>query len=149
MQVDERTMPELTADLETELKEIARRMRIEVIRMLTPAGSGHPGGSLGMADIFTCLYWGGFVRHDPKNPGWPDRDRVVLSNGHICPILYAVLGEWGYFPKEWFTTLRKVDSHLQGRALSCPPAASATALRAPWAWRWQSGSPAATHTSMP
>lgn len=114
MQVDERTMPELTADLETELKEIARRMRIEVIRMLTPAGSGHPGGSLGMADIFTCLYWGGFVRHDPKNPGWPGRDRVVLSNGHICPILYAVLGEWGYFPKEWFTTLRKVDSHLQG-----------------------------------
>ena len=107
-------MPELTAKLESELRETARRLRIEVINMLTPAGSGHPGGSLGMADVFTALYWGGFVRHDPANPQWPDRDRVVLSNGHICPILYAALGERGYFPKEWFKTLRKLDSHLQG-----------------------------------
>lgn len=104
----------ITAELEAELKETARKLRIEVVRMLAKAGSGHPGGSLGMADIFTCLYWGGFVKHDPKQPDMPDRDRVVLSNGHICPILYAVLGERGYFPKEWFTTLRQIDSHLQG-----------------------------------
>jgi transketolase len=114
MQVLERTMPELTEELHAELKETARKLRIEVIRMLVPAGSGHPGGSLGMADVFTSLYWGGFVRHDPHNPQWPERDRVVLSNGHICPILYAALGERGYFPKEWFATLRQVDSHLQG-----------------------------------
>ncbi len=114
MHVQERTMPALTPELETELRETARNLRIEVVNMLTRAGSGHPGGSLGMADIVTCLYFGGFVRHDPKNPGWLERDRVVLSNGHICPILYAALGERGYFPKEWFKTLRQVGSHLQG-----------------------------------
>jgi transketolase len=106
--------PELTPELKTELAEVARKLRIDVIKMLTRAGSGHPGGSLGMADVFTALYWGGFVRHDAQNPQWPARDRVVLSNGHICPILYAVLAERGYFPREWLDTLRKVDSHLQG-----------------------------------
>jgi transketolase len=107
-------MPELTTELNSDLQQVARRLRIKVIEMLTRAGSGHPGGSLGMTDIFTCLYWGGFVRHDPDNPQWPERDRVVLSNGHICPILYAVLSERGYFPDEWLATLRQVDSHLQG-----------------------------------
>ncbi|MBX3461256.1 MAG: transketolase [Planctomycetes bacterium] len=107
-------MPALTPELESELRETARKLRIDVIEMLWPAGSGHPGGSLGMADIFACLYFGGFVRHDPQNPLWPDRDRVVLSNGHICPILYSVLGTRGYFPREWYKTLRKLDSHLQG-----------------------------------
>lgn len=113
MQVEEATM-KITAEFEAELKETARKLRIEVIRMLAKAGSGHPGGSLGMADIFTCLYWGGFVRHDPKNPAWPERDRVVLSNGHICPILYAVLAERGYFPHEWLSELRQLGAHLQG-----------------------------------
>ncbi|MCB9892956.1 MAG: transketolase [Planctomycetes bacterium] len=104
----------LTAESEAELKETARKLRIEVIKMLARAGSGHPGGSLGMADVFTCLYWGGFVKHDPKNPGWVERDRVVLSNGHICPILYAVLAERGYFPHEWLDDLRQLGAHLQG-----------------------------------
>lgn len=113
MQVEEQTM-KITAEFETELKDTARKLRIEVIRMLAKAGSGHPGGSLGMADIFTCLYWGGFVKHDPKNPHWADRDRVVLSNGHICPILYATLAARGYFPAEWLGDLRQPGAPLQG-----------------------------------
>lgn len=107
-------MPELTPQLQQQLTDTARRMRISVVRMLARAASGHPGGSLGMADVFTALYFGGWVRHDPKNPKWEDRDRVVLSNGHICPILYAVLAESGYFPAAWLDELRRLGSHLQG-----------------------------------
>ena len=107
-------MPELTPQLQQQLTDTARRMRISVVRMLTRAGSGHPGGSLGMADVFTALYFGGWVRHDPKNPKWEDRDRVVLSNGHICPILYAALAERGFFPAAWLDELRRLGSHLQG-----------------------------------
>ncbi len=107
-------MPTLTADLKSELAETARKLRVNVIKSLTKATCGHPGGSLGMADIFTALYFGGFVRHDPKNPNWTGRDRVVLSNGHICPILYAALAARGYFPAEWLDSLRQIDSHLQG-----------------------------------
>lgn len=107
-------MPTLTADLKKQLSETARKLRVNVIKSLTKAASGHPGGSLGMADIFTALYFGGFVRQDPKNPNWPGRDRVVLSNGHICPILYAALAGRGYFPESWLDSLRQVDSHLQG-----------------------------------
>ena len=107
-------MPTLTADLKKQLSETARKLRVNVIKSLAKAASGHPGGSLGMADIFTALYFGGFVRQDPKNPNWPGRDRVVLSNGHICPILYAALAGRGYFPESWLDSLRQVDSHLQG-----------------------------------
>ncbi len=96
-----------------ELKEIARRMRIDILRSITEAGSGHPGGSLSAIDILVALYWV-VMKHDPKNPDWPERDRFVLSKGHAAPALYAVLAEWGYFPKEWLWTLRKVDSRLQG-----------------------------------
>lgn len=81
--------------------------------MLTEAKSGHPAGSLGMADIFTALYFK-IMKHDPKNPSMEDRDRLVLSNGHICPVLYASLAEAGYFPKEDLMTLRKVGSPFQG-----------------------------------
>ena len=114
MEVRERVMPELNTELKAELTETARRLRVKVIRMLTRAASGHPGGSLGMADVFTALFFGGFVKHDPKNPEWEDRDRVVLSNGHICPIFYAVLSERGYFPDAWLDDLRQVGAHLQG-----------------------------------
>lgn len=107
-------MPTLNADLKTELTQTARKLRVNVVKALTKATCGHPGGSLGMADIFTALYFGGFVRHDPKNPSWVGRDRVVLSNGHICPILYAALAARGYFPEEWLDSLRQLDSHLQG-----------------------------------
>jgi transketolase len=82
--------------------------------MLLEAGSGHSAGPLGMADVFTALYLGGVLNHDPKNPDWPERDRVVLSNGHICPVLYATLAYAGYFPIEELKTLRKFGSRLQG-----------------------------------
>lgn len=97
----------------TKLKQIANQIRIDVIEMLARAGSGHPGGSLGMADIFTVLYFN-VLNHTPLNPKNPNRDRVVLSNGHICPVLYATLARAGYFPLAKLKTLRKINSSLQG-----------------------------------
>lgn len=81
--------------------------------MLIAAGSGHPGGSLGMTDIFTALYFE-IMNHDPKNPDWEERDRLILSNGHICPARYAAMAQSGYFPVEKLKTLRKLGSQLQG-----------------------------------
>jgi len=91
----------------------AREMRCEIIRMLGEAGSGHPGGSLSCADLLTALYFNA-LKHDPKNPKWPDRDRLVLSKGHGAPALYAALALCGYFPKEQLLTLRQLGSPLQG-----------------------------------
>jgi transketolase len=96
-----------------ELGKMAKQLRRDVITMIATAGSGHPGGSLSAADIVTALYFK-VMRHDPKNPQWPDRDRFVLSKGHAAPILYAALAECGYFPVEELSTLRKLDSRLQG-----------------------------------
>jgi transketolase len=96
-----------------ELEKMARQLRRDVITMIATAGSGHPGGSLSAADIVTALYFK-VMRHDPKTPQWPDRDRFVLSKGHAAPILYAALAECGYFPVEELSTLRKLDSRLQG-----------------------------------
>lgn len=95
------------------LEETANRLRQDVIRMITAAGSGHPAGALGMADIFSAFYFH-VLDHDPKNPDWPDRDRLVLSNGHICPVQYAALARAGYFPVEELETLRKIGSRLEG-----------------------------------
>lgn len=81
--------------------------------MLVEAGSGHSAGPLGMADIFTALYFH-ILKHDPKKPDWVDRDRIVLSNGHICPVLYATMAHAGYFPVDKLKTLRKFGSMLQG-----------------------------------
>lgn len=91
----------------------ANAIRQDIVKMLAEAKSGHPAGSLGLADVFTALYFG-VLRHDPKKPGWPERDRLVLSNGHVCPVLYASLANAGYFPKEKLATLRKLGSQLQG-----------------------------------
>jgi transketolase len=96
-----------------ELEKMARQLRRHVITMIATAGSGHPGGSLSAADIVTALYFK-VMRHDPENPRWPDRDRFILSKGHVAPILYAALAECGYFPVEELSTLRKLDSRLQG-----------------------------------
>lgn len=96
---------------ELELK--ATDVRETIIEMLIAAGSGHTAGPLGMADIFTLLYFHA-LRHDPKNPDWPDRDRLILSNGHIAPVLYASMAHAGYFPVEECLTLRKFKSRLQG-----------------------------------
>jgi len=96
------------------LAKIAHDLRVDVLTMLEKAGSGHPGGSLGMADAFTVLWFGGYLNVNPQDPAWPDRDRFVLSNGHICPILYTILAKKGYFPREDLWTLRKLGSPLQG-----------------------------------
>jgi len=80
-----------------ELEEIAAKLRFESVQMVINAGSGHVGGPLGMADIFTALYFE-VLKHDPKKPDWEERDRVILSNGHICPIQYAAMAYSGYFP---------------------------------------------------
>jgi transketolase len=91
----------------------ANGIRQDIVRMLTEAKSGHPAGSLGLADIFATIYFS-VLRHDPKKPDWPDRDRFVLSNGHVCPVLYASLANAGYFPREKLMALRKLGSPLQG-----------------------------------
>lgn len=101
-------------EVEGELLEKARRLRISIVKMLYDAGSGHAAGAMGMADVFTALYFGGILKYRPWEPGWEERDRLILSNGHICPILYATLSEVGYFPKEELSGLRKIDSRLQG-----------------------------------
>jgi transketolase len=98
----------------SDLETTARRLRRHAIRMIAEANSGHPGGSLSAADIITALYFGGFLRHDPRNPQWPDRDRFILSKGHGAPILYAALAERGYFPVDELMTLRQVNARLQG-----------------------------------
>lgn len=95
------------------LEEMANQIRQDIILELTEAGSGHTAGPLGMTDIFTALYFH-ILRHDPKNPDWPERDRLILSNGHICPVRYAAMARAGYFPVEELKTLRKFGSRLQG-----------------------------------
>ncbi len=100
--------PELTA-----LTKTAQQVRVKTIKILTEAGSGHPGGSLGMADIFTALYFK-LLNHSPDNPEWEDRDYLLLSNGHSCPVLYATLAQAGYFHQEKLQTLLKINSDLQG-----------------------------------
>jgi transketolase len=91
----------------------ANETRQEIINMLLEAGSGHSAGSLGMADVFTALYFD-FLNIDPKKPEDPERDRLVLSCGHICPVLYATLAMRGYFPRSELKTLRQIGSRLQG-----------------------------------
>ena len=103
----------LTPDKIQKLAETANNIRESIIEMLVEAGSGHTAGPLGMADIFTLLYFHAMV-HDPKNPSLPDRDRLVLSNGHICPVLYATMAHAGYMPLDELKTLRKFGSRLQG-----------------------------------
>ena len=104
---------ELTDDKILMLEEKANEARQLLIQTLLHAASGHSAGPLGMADIFTAFYFH-ILRHDPKSPDWPDRDRLVLSNGHICPIRYVSMAQAGYFPVEELQTLRKIDSRLQG-----------------------------------
>lgn len=95
------------------LEEKANEIREDIIRTLLEAGSGHSAGPLGMADIFTAFYFH-ILKHNPKRPDWPDRDRLVLSNGHICPVQYVALAHAGYFPISELKTLRKINSRLQG-----------------------------------
>ena len=109
----------LTQEKIKELELTANDIRMSIIRALVATktdkyqASGHTAGPLGMADVFTYLYFH-LLKHDPKNPTWADRDRVVLSNGHICPVLYATMAHSGYFPVEELLTLRHFGSRLQG-----------------------------------
>ncbi|MBP6965037.1 MAG: transketolase [Armatimonadetes bacterium] len=106
-------MTEYPEELIERLKSKAAEMRKDIITMVGAANSGHPGGSLSAADILAALYFH-VMRHDPKDPKRPDRDRFVLSKGHASPVLYAALAEAGYYPKEEITTFRRIDSRLQG-----------------------------------
>jgi len=98
---------------EAEMEAIAKRLRRHIITMTGKAGSGHPGGSLSAVEILTALYFK-LLRHKPSDPQWPDRDRFILSKGHAAPLLYATLAECGYFPVAELSTLRQMDSRLQG-----------------------------------
>lgn len=91
----------------------ANNIRESIIAMLLEAGSGHTAGPLGMTDIFTLFYFH-ILKHDAKNPTWAERDRLVLSNGHICPVFYATMAHAGYFPVDELKTLRKFGTRLQG-----------------------------------
>ena len=104
---------ELTDEKVIGLKEQANNIRISLIEALILAGSGHTAGPLDMADIFTVLFFH-TLKHNPEKPDWPERDRLVLSNGHICPVLYSTMAHAGYFPLEELKTLRKFGSRLQG-----------------------------------
>jgi transketolase len=102
-----------TRDPITELKLRANAIRQGIIESLVAAGSGHSAGSLDMAEVFAALYFA-VLRHDPKNPEWAERDRLLLSAGHICPVRYSAMAEAGYFPREELLTLRKFGTRLQG-----------------------------------
>ncbi len=106
-------MPSLSPQRLIELETHANDVRQGIIRSLLCAGSGHSGGSLDMADIFTAMYFE-ILRHDPKNPDWPERDRLLLSCGHIAPVRYSAMAYAGYFPVEELQTLRHFGSRLQG-----------------------------------
>ncbi len=117
----------MTPDLDA-LKARARDLRADILRCTTEAGSGHPTSSLSAVEVLTALYFGGFLRHDAKNPKWPDRDRFILSKGHAAPGLYAALAEAGYFPKDELMTLRQLGSRLEGHPnyLRCPGVEAST-----------------------
>ena len=106
-------MPHLHEDKVKELEIKANEIRQSIVEMLVEAGSGHTAGPLGMADVFTAFYFH-ILNHDPKNPFWEERDRLILSNGHICPVRYAAMAHAGYFPTEELKTLRKFGTRLQG-----------------------------------
>ena len=110
-----------------ELHEEARQLRVEDIRMLVKAGSGHPGGTLSAAEMIAALYLHK-LRLRPKEPEWPDRDRFILSKGHCVPIVYAALARIGMIPSDWLGTLRKFGSPLQGHPdrIRCPGIEAAT-----------------------
>ena len=111
--------PTDTASVE-ELQAIARRIRRDIVRMTAAAQSGHPGGSLSCTDIMTALYFR-VLRHDAKNPHWPNRDRLIVSKGHATPAVYGALAEAGYFPVDELLTFRKLGSRLQGHTIMHNP----------------------------
>jgi transketolase len=100
-----------------ELKEIAKILRLDILDMTTRAGSGHPSSSWSAVEIVTALYFGGVLNYQTADPWWEDRDRFIMSKGHAAPLLYAVLAEAGYFPKDDLKLLREVGSPVQGHPI--------------------------------
>ena len=104
------------------LLDVCKRIRRHIVEMTHAAQSGHPGGSLSSTEIFAALYFGGVARHDPANPQWDRRDRVILSKGHATPVVYATLAEAGYFSTELIPTFRSLGTQLQGHVVRNRPA---------------------------
>jgi transketolase len=98
----------------TELEDLARKLRLEILEMTTRAGSGHPSSSWSAVEIVTALYFGNILRYRPEEPWWPERDRFIMSKGHAAPLLYAALAHAGYFPIDELKSLREVGSPVQG-----------------------------------
>ena len=98
----------------TQLKNLCRKVREDIVKMINLAGSGHPGGSLSSVEILTALYFTDILNVDPLNPSWENRDRFILSKGHVAPVLYSVLARKGFFPVDELKNLRKFGSILQG-----------------------------------
>jgi transketolase len=101
----------------TELKEMARNLRLDIVESTTKAGSGHPSSSFSSVEICTALFFGGILKYDPHNPEWPERDRFIMSKGHAAPLLYPLLARAGYFPYEMIWKLRQIDSPVQGHPI--------------------------------
>jgi len=99
------------------LKDKARQLRLDILEMTTKAGSGHPSSSFSAVEILTALYFGGILRYRPDEPWWPERDRFIMSKGHAAPLLYAVLANAGYFPREELWRLRTLGSPVQGHPI--------------------------------
>lgn len=112
--------------MSTHLKTIANQLRQDILKMIYSAQSGHPGGSLSAIDILTVLFFDGFIKNDPQNPNWKDRDYFVLSKGHAAPALYAILGELGFFEKDNFFDIRQTNALLQGHPVVKIPGIEAT-----------------------
>ena len=117
MAYDHHEIPRLTVG---EMGSLTQTIRRHIVRMTAAAGSGHPGGSLSSVEILTSLYFK-VLRHDPRDPDWPGRDRFILSKGHCTPVLYSTLAEAGYFPVEELATFRQVDSRLHGHCHNTTP----------------------------
>ena len=109
------------ADIDA-LLDVCKRIRRHIVEMTHAAQSGHPGGSLSATEIFAALYFGGVVRHDPSNPLWERRDRVILSKGHATPVVYATLAEAGYFDAALISSFRSLGTELQGHVVRNRPA---------------------------
>jgi len=109
-------MSTIALDCET-LREKARQLRLDVLEMTTRAGSGHPSSCFSCVEIITALFYGPILRYRPKEPHWPDRDRFIMSKGHAAPLLYAALADVGYFDRSQLSTLREVNSPLQGHPI--------------------------------
>ncbi|MEI8132146.1 MAG: transketolase [Leptolinea sp.] len=107
----------ITTENLSELRELTKKLRIEIIETTTKAGSGHPSSSFSSVEILTALFFNGILKYDSKKPDWPERDRFIMSKGHAAPLLYPILAHAGYFPHEMIYKLREINSPVQGHPI--------------------------------